>query len=139
MNLRPPVAGIGVAPRDLTVLVDPLPEPDTKGRARALAESGGGPVPNALVTLARLGHRCAFAGVVGDDEAGRLVAGALRRDGVEPLGLVTRKGFTTPTSVILVDGAGRRRVCEWNQADLPFFREDLEPFRAAIWRTFFRW
>ncbi len=132
MSRRPPVTGIGVAPRDLTVLVDPLPEPDTKGRARAFAESGGGPVPNALVTLARLGHRCHFGGVVGDDEAGRFVAEALRRDAVETPGLVTRNGFRTPTSIILVDGAGRRRVCEWNQTDLPFSPADLQPMRAAI-------
>ena len=58
------VVGIGVAPRDISVLIDPLPPADTKGRAADFAESGGGPVPTALVTLARLGRLCVLGSVI---------------------------------------------------------------------------
>lgn len=72
------VLGIGVAVRDIAVRLSAFPEPDHKYPAKELFEVGGGPVPTALVTLSRLGRRVAFAGVVGHDAAGRLVAESLR-------------------------------------------------------------
>ncbi|MGH9867123.1 MAG: PfkB family carbohydrate kinase [Candidatus Polarisedimenticolia bacterium] len=128
------VVGIGIAPRDITVLIDPLPPADAKGLALDFAESGGGPVPTALVTLARLGHRCVLGGVVGNDAAGRLVNAGLRSEGVGTQGLVVRDGLATPTSVILVESGGRRRVCEWNQRDLPLGPEDLTPLHPLLAR-----
>jgi len=122
-------AGIGVAVRDLTVLLDTFPSPDSKTRAREFAETGGGPVPTALVTLARLGRRTAFIGVVGDDEAGRFILEDLRREGVDTSACVVRAGHRSPTSVILVERDGRRTVCEWGQVSLPLKREDMH--RAA--------
>jgi sugar/nucleoside kinase (ribokinase family) len=100
------------------------PEPDEKVPAEELRELGGGPVPNALVTLARLGRRGALLGVVGDDAGGRLVRHELEAEGVDCSPLELRAGFATPSSVILVHGS-RRAVCEHGQADLPLGPEAL--------------
>ncbi len=72
------VLGLGVAVRDVTVLLDTFPTPDEKYRAKGFFESSGGPVPTALVTLARLGRAVAFCGMVG--------AGGRSEDGVQPDG-----------------------------------------------------
>ncbi len=76
--------------RDLDVvcfgeaLVDLLP--DRRGRLRDCSSfevhSGGAPA-NVAVGLARLGARVAFAGVLGDDEFGRLLEGKLTIEGIE--------------------------------------------------------
>lgn len=118
--------GIGVAVRDVTVRLDHYPAPDEKLRARDFAESGGGPVPTALVTLARLGNRVALFGVVGADAAGRFIVEGLEREKVDASGVLAKPGFHSPTSVILVVGP-LRTICEWRQYDLPLTLEEVSP------------
>ena len=90
------VLGLGVAVRDVTVLLDTFPTPDEKYRAKGFYESSGGPVPTALVTLARLGRRVAFRGIVGDDAVGEFIIDDLRREGVDVSGVVRKKRSTVP-------------------------------------------
>jgi len=128
------VVGVGLAVRDITVLLDAFPTPDEKYRAKGLFESSGGPVPTALVTLARLGRRTAFCGVVGDDPVGRFLVDDLSREGVDAWGVVRRQGIPSPTSVILVEG-GRRTIFEGWQNDLPLVLKEvlpLEPCRYLL-------
>jgi ribokinase len=103
--------GIGLVVRDVTVLLDHYPKPDEKMRARELHESGGGPVPTALVTLARLGRKTAVSGTVGEDAVGRFLLEGLVRENVDVSAVSVRPDFVSPTSVILVEG-GRRTILE---------------------------
>jgi ribokinase len=103
--------GIGLAVRDVSVLVDRYPQPDEKMRARELHESGGGPVPTALVTLGRLGRKTALSATVGDDAVGRFLLDGLTREKVDVSAVSVRSDFVSPTSVILVEG-GRRTILE---------------------------
>ena len=103
--------GIGLAVRDVSVLLDRYPKPDEKMRARELHESGGGPVPTALVTLSRLGRRTGLCATVGDDPEGRFILDGLVREGVDVSAVSVRKDFTSPTSVILVENV-RRTILE---------------------------
>ncbi len=119
------VLGIGVAVRDIAVWLDEFPLSNKKVQARDLFEVGGGPVPTALVTLARLGNRVGFAGVVGDSATGRFVAESLKKEEVDTSGIVFRKGFHSPTSVILVEN-GRRTILECFQYDLPLSIDELD-------------
>jgi len=127
------VLGIGVAVRDIAVCLDTFPESDRKYQARELTESGGGPVPTALVTLARLGRACGFVGVVGDDVAGRFILEGLRRESVGVDGVVVRREFRSPTSVVLVEhDGGKRTILECSQYDLPLEPADLELERMPL-------
>jgi ribokinase len=103
--------GIGLVVRDVSVLLDRYPKPDEKMRARELHESGGGPAPTALVTLARLGRKTALSGTVGDDAVGRFLLEGLSRENVDVSAVSVRLDFVSPTSVILVEG-GRRTIFE---------------------------
>ena len=103
--------GIGLAVRDVTVLLDRYPKPDEKMRARELYESGGGPAPTALVTLARLGRKTALSATVGDDAVGRFILEGLVRENVDVSAVAVRGDFVSPTSVILVE-SGRRTILE---------------------------
>lgn len=127
------VFGIGIAPRDLTAWLEHHPAADEKLRAAAFVESGGGPVPTALVALARFGYRCGFSGVVGDDHGGRFVRDELVREGVDVSGLALREGVDTATSLILVSGE-HRSICEWGQVEQPLAAADVEPFADALAR-----
>lgn len=122
---RTDALGIGVAVHDIAVWLDRFPEPDHKYQARDLFEAGGGPVPTALVTLARLGNRVRFAGVVGDNPVGHFIVESLAEENVDVSGVVFREGFHSPTSIILVEG-GRRTLFECWQYDLPLRFEELE-------------
>jgi sugar/nucleoside kinase (ribokinase family) len=119
------VLGIGVAVRDVAVWLDEFPSSNKKFQARDLFEVGGGPVPTALVTLARLGNRVGFAGVVGDNATGRFIAESLQKEAVDTNGIVFRRGFHSPTSVILVEN-GRRTILECFQYDLPLSIDELD-------------
>jgi ribokinase len=103
--------GIGLAVRDVSVLLDRYPQPDEKMKARELHESGGGPAPTALVTLARLGRKTALSATVGDDAVGHFILDGLSRENVDVSAVAVRPDFVSPTSVILVEN-GRRTILE---------------------------
>ena len=125
------VLGIGVAVRDIAVRLDAFPETDRKYQARELLETGGGPVPTALVTLARLGRQVAFAGVLGDDAAGSFIEQGLRLETIDVGGVVRREGFASPVSVIVVEN-GRRTILEYSQYGLPLSLAELEATGVAL-------
>ena len=126
--------GIGLVVRDISVLVDRYPAADEKRRAEAICESGGGPVPTALVTLARFGRRTAISALVGDDSVGQFILDGLGTENVDATAVAMREGFDSQTSVIIVEN-GRRTILEaplgvdfpltWDDAaKLPFDRAE---------------
>lgn len=97
--------------RDVSVLLDRYPRADEKIRAREICESGGGPVPTALVALARLGRKTAISALVGDDDVGRFILEGLTREKVDVGAVEIARDFLSPTSIILVEN-GRRTILE---------------------------
>lgn len=67
--------------------------------ARTLTKSVGGAESNTVIGLARLGHRTAFIGRVGDDPFGREVERTLRGEGVDVTRLV--RDPSRPTGLLL--------------------------------------
>lgn len=67
--------------------------------ARTLTKSVGGAESNTVIGLARLGHRTAFIGRVGDDPLGREVERTLRGEGVDVTHLV--RDPSRPTGLML--------------------------------------
>ena len=104
------VVGLGLCVYDLSLLVDGFPEADTKVDAQDVWHGGGGPVPNALVTLARWGVSCAYVGSVGDDLWGRALRAAFQAAGVDVSALALVPGRATPVASLLVDAKTGRRT-----------------------------
>jgi sulfofructose kinase len=102
---------VGHATYDLCVPVESFPAENSKSETEELLESGGGPAANAAYLLSSWGHRCAFAGLVGDDGHGRRIREEFQAAGTDASLLEVRPGHTTPFSVILVNKqSGSRTV-----------------------------
>jgi sugar/nucleoside kinase (ribokinase family) len=87
------------------IVVGPLTEPLAFGQHEQLVGAGtltlGGSGAITACGAARLGLSVAFAGRVGDDEAGRFVRGALAGRGVNTDALHTDPSLQTPLTVII--------------------------------------
>ena len=72
------IVGLGCAAVDDLLYVPAYPPADAKVQIRRRERQGGGLTATALVAAARLGTRCAYAGVLGDDDLSEFVRRRLR-------------------------------------------------------------
>lgn len=110
------VAALGQCSFDFIGVVDSLPHPDSKKEVLAWHEQSGGPAATALVTLARLGLPCRFAGVTGDDDAGREIRESLIAEGIDISWLKTRQGARSQVAFIAVERPTAHRTIFWRRA-----------------------
>ncbi|WP_093607774.1 carbohydrate kinase family protein [Streptomyces indicus] len=93
------------------VILGPLTEPLAFGQREQLVASGsftvGGSAAIMACGAARLGLRTAFAGRVGDDDAGRYLRDALAARGVDTRALHMDPALPTPLTVVLTRGDDR--------------------------------
>lgn len=109
---RPPidVLGLGCVAVDDLLVVPSYPLPETKVRLRRRERQCGGLTGTALVAAARLGARCAFAGVLGDDEDSRFVVECFGREGIDTTHLRRLPGARPIHSTIIVDEEAHTRT-----------------------------
>src|SRR5262245_8038435 len=110
------VLGLGCVAVDDLLYLPAFPEPDSKLRVHRRERGLGGLTATALVAASRLGARCAFAGVLGDDEDSRYVLGRLAADGVDVSPRVVRAGARPIHSTILVDESAHTRTILYDLA-----------------------
>ncbi len=91
---------------DELIYVPAYPPADAKARVLRRERQCGGLTATALVAAARLGARCAYAGVLGEDGQSRFVLDSLQREGVDVSHVLRRAGVRPIQSVIVV---GERR------------------------------
>jgi sulfofructose kinase len=97
------VLGLGAVAVDDLIYVDAYPPPDFKARVVRLERHCGGLTGTALVASARLGARCAYAGIMGTDELSAFALSHLEREGVD-VSAVERRRWAGPVhSHIIVD------------------------------------
>ena len=77
------VLGLGCTAVDDVVCVPSFPAADQKVQVERSFRRSGGLTGAALVTAARLGARCAYAGRLGTDEPSQYIAEDFRREGVD--------------------------------------------------------
>lgn len=104
------ILGLGCAAIDDLLYLAQYPAPDTKMAVRRRDRQCGGLTCTALVAAARLGSRCAFAGVLGDDELSRFVAERYRQEGVDTSLMRCRPGARPVHSIIIVDESTKTRT-----------------------------
>lgn len=122
------VVGLGSSSLDYVGLVSQLPTLDENAPLLGFSKQGGGPVAQAMVTLARLGASVGFVGRIGDDDAGRLMTASFIEEGVDVDRLQIEPGATSSESIILVDQAtGKRSICanRGSAAEVPAAGLDL--------------
>ena len=111
MNSTPryDIVGLGCAAVDDLLYVPVYPPPDSKLQIRRSERQGGGLTATALVAAAKLGAKCAYAGVLGDDELSEFVKQRLTRDGVDVSHVRLRPGARPIHSFIIVDESTQAR------------------------------
>ena len=97
------ILGLGAVAVDDLLYAESYPPPDGKTRVARLERHCGGLAGTALVAAARLGARCAYAGVMGNDELSAVALAGLEREGID-VSAVERKPSSGPVhSYIVVD------------------------------------
>ncbi len=104
------VLGLGAVAVDDLIYVDAYPPPDSKARVLRRERHCGGLTGTALVAAARLGARCAYAGVMGNDELSNLALACMEREGID-VSAVERKPSAGPVHSHIVVG---RQHCTRN-------------------------
>jgi ribokinase len=118
VNPKPPldVLGLGCISVDELLYVEEYPPADRKVRVLASERQCGGQTATALVAAARLGARCAYAGVLGEDELSEFVIRALQREGVDLQYLTRRAGARPIRALVIVDQARQTRTIFYDLA-----------------------
>src|SRR4051794_24541951 len=107
--------------------VEAIPGPDQRVPARGAVLAGGGLAATAAVALRRLGVSAALCSVIGDDEAGRLIAEGLDRDGVDTDLIEVRAGYRSALSVAIIPDAlpGTRSLIAHREPAIPTISDEL--------------
>jgi sulfofructose kinase len=95
---------------DILLTVPRYPKPGYKINATEMIIQGGGPVPNALVGLARLGASTAVIAAFGDDAIGVMGRDELEREGVEMRYAVFKRQPSALAAGFIESGTGQRTI-----------------------------
>ena len=120
------VAGLGMVTVDHLFRVPELPAVGAPRRASGHARACGGPVPNALACLSRLGVSTRFVGKVGDDEEGDFARSELRRRGVDVSRVRVARGRSRLVLVLVEEDGGERAFVSRPESFPPLTGADLE-------------
>jgi sulfofructose kinase len=101
---------LGGSSVDTILEVASMPQPDEKILAQLAGIQAGGLVANTACGAARLGLPTAWAGRVGDDEAGRLVLSEFGRFGVDTRHVLVVPGARSDFCIILLDASRERTI-----------------------------
>ena len=101
---------MGIVPLDFLVSVPKFPERGGKVDATDLCVQGGGPVPNVMIGLSRLGFDTAVIVVVGNDMMGQISISELKKDRVDTSFIITKKLPSASAFGFVEDGTGRRTI-----------------------------
>lgn len=108
--LRYDVLGLGAVAVDEFLYVDGYPAADQKVRVQERRRQCGGQTGTALVAAARLGARCGYAGVLGEDALSAEVAAGFQQEGIDLAACVRRADARPAQSTIVVDRVAHTRT-----------------------------
>ncbi len=124
------VLGLGCTTVDDLLYVSSFPAVEAKVQVRRRERQCGGLTATALVAAARLGCRCAFAGLLGEDADSRFVIECLRREGVDVTHLVPRADARPIRSTIIVDEGQHTRTILYDLSGAVGADPDLPPAKV---------
>ena len=109
---------MGIMPLDFLYTIPAMPPSGGKVDAVGRCIQGGGPIPNALVGLSRLGLKTALVAVVGDDFIGRLSRQELRKDSVDQRLVIDRPNGSATAVGFIEEESGQRTIAMHRQVGL---------------------
>ncbi len=124
--------GLGVNAVDYLCVLDPYPHLDDKMEVVRSSVQGGGPVPTAMVTLAKLGAKTCYIGKIGDDPEGKFVRSQLEKKGVDTQHLLSDKKIKTSKAFIWVDKKSGKRTVALDQDKKMSLKKDELKFLNLI-------
>ncbi len=107
--------GLGIVPLDLLFTVPYYPGSGQKIDAGSVIIQGGGPIPNAMVGLARLGLKTSLIAAVGEDLPGRLGVEQLRDERVETRLMIYKKDLSAIAAGFIEADSGQRTIALFRQ------------------------
>jgi sugar/nucleoside kinase (ribokinase family) len=110
MNKKIDILGLGYTAVDDLLYVDGYPTADAKTEVRRRERQCGGLAATALVAAARMGCRCAYAGILGDDDPSRFVVARFHEEGIDTSHVGRRDGAGPVRSTIVVEQCHRTRT-----------------------------
>lgn len=113
------VIGIGSAVYDMLMLVDELPQEDTKIQSRSTRIQSGGPCSTALGAASRLGMRVEYMGTLANDFLGKSMRNDFRKYGIGSKYVRVVENYESFHSVVLVNPNNSTRTCVWNRGTVP--------------------
>jgi fructokinase len=116
-------------------LIDFLASEPSEGEARSFRQFAGGAPANAAVAVAKLGGRCEFVGMLGEDMFGDFLLQSLREAGAGVRYVRRTSAAKTALAFVSLDAHGERSFSFYRPpaADLLFRDEDFDTdcFRSA--------
>ncbi len=109
------VLGLGTVAVDDLMYVPGYPPADSKIQIERSDRQAGGLTGTALAAAARLGAKCAYAGVLGFDDHSRFIIETFQRQGVDVSHLKKQEGARPYHAVIIVDTARNTRTIFFNK------------------------
>ncbi len=113
------ITGIGANVCDTLFTVPTYPNEDTKMRATAAKQSGGGPCATGLVAASKLGADCSYIGNLADDGAGKFLKSDMESYGVSSEFANVLEGYVSFSSSIWLTEDTKARTCVFYKGNLP--------------------
>ena len=113
------VVGLGASVLDTIIEMDVFPTEDTKKKADNVFTSGGGPVGNALVCIAKLGVVSSYLGVLSNDSNGHQQVNEFKQYNVDTSNIKLIDNVRAFTSYIILDKQKGTRTCVFDRGSLP--------------------
>jgi len=103
------ILGFGLVAVDDLIMVEHYPPPDVRIPVEEVVIQGGGLTGTALVAASRLGAKCAYAGVLGNDALSKWTLAELKRERIDCSPVIRRAGARPVHSFIIVDRTSHSR------------------------------
>lgn len=112
------VIGIGACVLDTIIEMDSYPEEDIKKQANNVFISGGGPVSNALVCIAKLGLEAEYIGLLSNDNNGKFLIDEFHQYHVKTSNCVLLDNKKAFTSFIILSKEKGTRTCIFDRGTM---------------------
>ena len=114
------ILGFGIVTVDDFLIVESYPSPDAKTPVLEQTRQGGGLTGTALVAASRLGAKCAYGGVLGEDELSEWTLSELEHEGIDCASVIRQPDASLIHAIIVVDRTHHTRNIFFSEAGVEF-------------------